>query len=406
VIKNLKRNLFRSLMNIQVKKSDPAYRHAIQFIIAFGFVSLFADVTYEGARGIIGAYLGILGASGAAVGIIAGTGELLGYSLRFFSGWISDRLKLGWSIVILGYLVNLVAVPLFALAGHLSFAIVLVFAERIGRAIRAPVRDAMLSNAATNTGVGWGFGLHEAMDQTGATLGPLITAGILYWKGNDYAWAFGLLAIPALLALSSLLFARIKFPDPENLEVKKTVISTQNFDRNYWRYMVYSAVFAAGFADFALVAFHLGKTHVINDPVIPLLYSLAMITDGIAALILGKLFDRIGIKTLIISSLLSAASIPLCFLGNISWIVAGLILWGIGMASQESIMRAVVTTLVAKERRALGHGLQNAVFGISWFAGSVLLGVIYDISVPVMVVFSAGLQLVSIPVLSFIIRKK
>jgi MFS family permease len=393
-------------MNILNKKTDPAYRNAIRFIIAFGFVSLFADVTYEGARGIIGAYLGILGASGAAVGIIAGTGELLGYSLRFFSGWISDRLKLGWSIVFLGYLVNLVAVPLFALAGHLSFAIVLVFAERIGRAIRAPVRDAMLSNAATNTGVGWGFGLHEAMDQAGATLGPLITAGILYWKGNDYAWAFGLLAIPALFALSSLLYARLKFPYPENLEVKKQVLTTRSFDKNYWQYMVFSAIFAAGFADFALVAFHLGKTHIVNDPAIPLLYSLAMVTDGIAALILGKLFDRIGMKTLAISSLLSAASIPLCFLGNLPGIIAGLILWGIGMASQESIMRAVVTTLVQKERRAMGHGLQNAVFGISWFAGSALLGIIYDISIPAMVAVSAGLQLLSIPVLSIIIRVK
>ncbi len=385
-----------------LNKKDPAYRRAIQFIIAFGFVSLFADVTYEGARGIIGVYLGVLGASGAAVGIIAGTGELLGYAFRLFSGWISDRLKLRWSIVITGYLINLVAVPLFALAGHLTLAIVLVFAERIGRAIRAPVRDAMLSHAATSTGIGWGFGLHEAMDQGGATLGPLITAAILYRTGNNFAWAFGILAIPALFSFISLFTARWKFPSPENLETKKPGIAFKNFDKNYWAYMAFSAVFAAGFVDFALIAFHLSKTHVLNDPFIPVLYSIAMLSDGIAALLLGKLFDKIGLKTLVLATIFSAASAPLCFLGRPAWVVTGLILWGIGMASQESVMRAVVTTLISSERRATAHGLQNAVFGISWFIGSAGLGILYDISITSLVIVSSGLQVISVFLLAFI----
>ncbi len=383
-------------MEIKLEKNGPAYKKAIQFIIAFGFVSLFADVTYEGARSIIGVYLGVLGATGAAVGIIAGTGELLGYVFRLFSGILADKWKLRWSIVIAGYLINLIAVPLLALAGHLAFAIVLVFAERIGRAIRAPVRDAMLSNASTSTGIGWGFGLHEAMDQAGATLGPLITAGMLYLKGNDFAWAFGILAIPAIFSLTSLSVAKWKFPNPENLETKKTGLTFKNFDRSYWIYMAFSAVFAAGFADFALVAFHLGKTQTVSDSFIPVLYAVAMVSDGIAALVLGKLFDRIGLWALIIASLLSAASTPLCFFGNQTGIIFGLVLWGIGMASQESVMRAVITTLISKERRATGHGLQNAVFGISWFIGSAVLGILYDISLFSLVIFSSGLQALSV----------
>lgn len=386
------------------RKYDASYKRAIQFIIAFGFVSLFADVTYEGARGIIGIYLGVLGASGAAVGLIAGTGELLGYTFRLFSGWFSDKMKLRWGIVITGYSINLLAVPLLALTGHLGFAVVLVFAERIGRAIRAPVRDAMLSNASTGTGVGWGFGLHEAMDQAGATLGPLITAGMLYLKGNDFAWAFGILAIPALLSLASLVYARWKFPHPENLEIKKPGITFKNFDRNYWVYMAFSAVFAAGFVDFALVAFHLGKTHTVSESFIPVLYSIAMVSDGIAALLLGKMFDKIGLKSLVLASILSAASTPLCFLGNQYSVIAGLILWGIGMASQESVMRAVITTLVSKERRATAHGFQNAVFGISWFTGSAVLGVLYDSSILALVTVSSGLQVLSVIFLYFISR--
>ena len=387
-----------------IDKSNPAYKRAIQFIIAFGFVSLFADVTYEGARGIIGLYLGVLGASGATVGLIAGGGELLGYAFRLLSGWLADKLKLRWSIVIAGYLINLVAVPLLAVAGHLGFAVVLIFAERTGKAIRGPVKDAMLSNASTSTGIGWGFGLHEAMDQAGATLGPLITAGMLYRTGNQFAWAFGVLAIPALLSLASLTFARLRFPDPENLETKKPELRVRNFDKNYWFYMAFSAVFAAGFADFALIAFHLGKTHVISEPLIPVFYSLAMVTDGIAALILGKMFDRLGIRALLLATLLSAGSAPLCFLGGTSGIVAGLILWGIGMASQESVMRAVITTLVSKERRATAHGLQNAVFGLSWFAGSALLGVLYDISILSLVIVSVSLQIISIFLLLLVNR--
>ena len=393
------------MANNSIDKKSTAYKRAIQFIIAFGFVSLFADVTYEGARGIVGLYLGVLGASGAAVGLIAGGGELLGYVFRLLSGWLADKFKLRWSIVIAGYLVNLIAVPLLAVAGHLGLAVILVFAERTGKAIRGPVKDAMLSNASTSTGIGWGFGLHEAMDQAGATLGPLITAGILYRTGNQFAWAFGILAIPAFLSLASLAVARIRFPDPENLETKKPGLTFKNFDKNYWAYMAFSAVFAAGFADFALIAFHLGKTHVVSEPLIPVFYSLAMVTDGIAALVLGKMFDRIGLKTLIIASLLSAGSAPLCFLGGTYGIIGGLVLWGIGMASQESVMRAVITTLVSKERRATAHGLQNAVFGLSWFAGSALLGVLYDISILSLAIVSAALQVISVILLLWVGRK-
>jgi hypothetical protein len=149
---------------------------AIRFIVMLGAVSLFADVTYEGARSITGPFLGLLGASAAIVGAVAGAGELIGHALRLASGYFTDRSKKYWAIVLVGYSVNLLAVPLLALAGRWEVAALLIIMERLGKAIRAPARDVMLAHAAKAVGTGWGFGLHEAMDQIGALTGPLIVA--------------------------------------------------------------------------------------------------------------------------------------------------------------------------------------------------------------------------------------
>ena len=190
-----------------------SYGNALRFILLLGAVSLFADMTYEGARSITGPYLAMLGASATAVGFVAGFGELIGYAVRLASGYLSDRTGQYWAVTIFGYCVNLLAVPLLALAGSWEAAGVLIVLERMGRAIRTPARDAMLSHAAGHTGLGWGFGLHEALDQTGAVLGPLALGAVMY-LGGGYRTAFAVLLIPALLALSVLAAARILYPRP------------------------------------------------------------------------------------------------------------------------------------------------------------------------------------------------
>jgi hypothetical protein len=194
-------------------------RSAVWFVVLLGMVSLFADVTYEAARGINGPYLEILGASATAVGLVAGLGELLGYGLRIVSGIWSDKTRRYWTFTIVGYSVNLLAVPLMALAGRWEWAIGLMLMERIGKSIRTPARDAMLSHATSVVGRGWGFALHEAMDQIGGLTGPLAVAGILAWKHN-YALAYGILAIPAVMALATLATARVIYPRPQDLESK------------------------------------------------------------------------------------------------------------------------------------------------------------------------------------------
>jgi hypothetical protein len=186
-------------------------QRAVLFIVFLGIVSLFGDMTYEGARSITGPYLGVLGVTATTIGIVAGFGELLGYGARLVSGYLGDRTGKYWAVTIAGYLLNLFAVPLLALAGAWQIAVVLIIAERMGRGIRSPVRDAMLSHAASRTGLGWGFGLHQALDQLGAVAGPLLVSGVLF-VGSGYQAAFGWLLIPAVLSMAVLLAARYLFP--------------------------------------------------------------------------------------------------------------------------------------------------------------------------------------------------
>ncbi|BCX02080.1 MAG: MFS transporter [Candidatus Roseilinea sp.] len=368
---------------------------AIRFVVLLGLVSLFADVTYEGARSITGPFLAVLGASGTAVGIVAGLGELLGYGLRLISGLISDRTRQYWAITIAGYAVNLFAVPLMALAGRWEIAAMLMMAERIGKAIRTPARDAMLSHATEATGRGWGFGLHEAMDQIGAVAGPLIVAGVLFARG-DYRPAFAFLAIPAVLAVSTLLLARFLYPRPRDLEIARPQLTPQGLPRVYWMYLAGAALVAAGFADFPLIAFHFEKNAVAPPSAIPILYAIAMGVDAIAALVFGRLFDRIGLTILVAVTGLSALFAPLVFLGSLPLAVVGMALWGIGMGAQESILRAAVAGMTHADRRGTAYGIFNTGYGIAWFLGSALMGVLYDASLPALIAFSVVVQLAAV----------
>jgi len=198
---------------------------ALRFVVLLGIVSLFSDMTYESARSLYGPFLGSLGASAFVVSVIAGIGELLGFGLRLLSGRFSDRTRRYWTIAIIGYFISLVSVPALALAASWPVAISLVLAERVGKAIRKPPRDAMLSRAAQEIGVGWGFGLHQAMDQTGALLGPIMVA-IVFAHSRQYQSAFSFLVIPAVLSISFLLLAKSRFPQPRNLEIKLVRVET------------------------------------------------------------------------------------------------------------------------------------------------------------------------------------
>ena len=383
---------------------DQARRRAVAFIVLIGSVSLFADMTYEGARAITGPFLGSLGASALVVGFVSGFGELMGYMLRIVSGRLADRTGRYWGGVFFGYTINLFSVPLLALAPGVAAA-ALMIAERTGRAIRSPLRDAMLSHAASRTGQGWGFGLHEALDQTGATVGPLLVAFII-WRHDGYRTGFALLLFPAVAAMALVLAAARAYPHPRDLAPLSRPILETGFPWSFWMYCLAGGLVGAGYADFALVAYHFGDARIIAPAWIPVFYAIAMLAAGAAALVLGRLLDRFGIVIVLGASLVAALATPLVFLGGFGAALAGVVLWGLGMGAQDSVLKAALGSFVPPERRATGYGTYDMLRGVAWFLGSLLLGFLYDHSIAWVVAVSLGLQILAAPTLLLVMRRQ
>lgn len=372
---------------------------AFQFVLIIGVVNFFADLTYEGARSIVGPFLGYLGATAPIVGFVAGLGEMVGYALRSVSGYFADKGHRYWTFAFVGYAINMLAVPALALAGNWPLASALVVAERTGRAIRKPSMESMLSHAGQSIGQGWVFGLNEALDQTGATLGPLVVAWVLYRHGG-YRHAFAVLLISALLCLTVLFVAWFLHPDPHELGMESAPApASKTFSKAYWLYVAAGALIAAGFADFSLIAFHFQKTGTVSQGLVPVFYAVAMATGALSSLLFGKLLDKVGMPILLLAFGLPAFFAPLVFLYGIRLEFFGMLLWGLGMGAQDSCLKAVLSGLIPSERRSTAFGVFDTGFGIAWFLGSAVMGLLYSQSIAALVVFSVVSQLLSLPLL-------
>ena len=382
---------------------QPIARRAIRFVLLIGVVSLFADFTYEGARSVVGPYFALLGASATIVGIVTGFGEFVGYALRLASGRWADSTGRFWTIAIIGYVVQLAAVPALALAGSWPAVAALIILERIGKAIRNPPRDVMLSHAGREGGgLGWVFGIHEALDQFGAMIGPLLVAGVLALR-HDYRLAFAVLAVPAVISLLFLGVARFVYPRPEEFEpAGDRADSASAFPRRFWVYLGAAALVAAGFADYPIIAFHFAQARVVPAALVAVFYAVAMAVSGSGSLLFGRLFDRYGFKVLIVLTLITAAYAPLAFLGGFWVALFGAALWGLGMGVHESIIPAAVAPMAPNERRATAYGLFTAAYGISWFIGSAIIGILYDHSFAGMIVFCVAAELAAVPLLLWV----
>jgi predicted MFS family arabinose efflux permease len=378
-------------------------KQAFRFVFLVGIVNLFADFTYEGGRSIVGPFLGSLGASATIIGFVAGFGEFIGYALRSVAGYFADRSKKYWPIAFVGYAINQLAVPALALTGNWPAASACIISERAGRAIRKPAMDSMLSHAGESIGAGWVFGLNEALDQLGATIGPLVVALVLFFH-RGYQLAFGIFLAPALICLSMLFVARLSHPIPEELErPSPSTSATTHLPKVFWIYVFAGACLAAGLADFSLIGFHFQKTNVVSQRFIPIFYAAAMASSALSSLIFGRLFDKLGRPIVMIAFFLSAAFAPFVFFGGPAFALVGMILWGIGMGAEGSLLRALVTGVVSSEKRSTAFGVFDTGYGIAWFAGSAMMGRLYDESRFALVIFSVVTQLVSLPI--FLIAK-
>ena len=356
-----------------------------------GIVSLFADMTYEGAHSIIGPFLKDLGATATQVGIIAGLGEMIAAGLRVLSGRLADRTHAYWTLTTLGYFLNLVIVPGLAFAGSWKAAALFVVIERTGKGLRGPAKDVLLSDATKVVGHGWGFGLHTAMDQTGAVLGPLLIAGIVA-REEHFGPAFLWLALPALFAFAALTIARVMRPGLTS-QPHQTTPTSKHLPNVFWLYVAAAGLLAGGFVDFPLLAYHFQKTAIARPAAIPLYYAGAMAVNGLAALIFGRLFDRFGMRILALGIMVSLVALPLGFLGGSALAIVAVGCWGVGLGAQQATLRAGIAQLIPIEKRGNAYGVFNAVYGVLWFLGSVTMGVLYDYSLVMLVVFGIILQL-------------
>lgn len=382
-----------------VKKS------ALALILLMGVVSLFSDMTHEGAASILGDFLSLAGASAAAIGFVSGLGELIGYSLRLVTGWITDQTKKYWPLTILGYVIDCMAIPALAFVprGGWLLACILIVVQRTGKAIKKPAKDTIVSFATSQTGAGKGFAIQEFLDQIGAFLGPVLLFVMMLLKKSEnpfsvYRFCFALLGIPAFVTVVLLLIARRRYPNPEEFEPPAKEAAPFRMNRSFILYIIATGLFAAGFLDFTIITMHTARTGLIPENTLSLIYAGAMAVDAFSALFFGWLFDKRGIKVMMASTLISAPFSILIFAVTTRWaLFLGVALWGIGMGAQESILKAAVSNIVPKQSRSSGFGIFQTAFGVCWFLGSWLMGALYDASPRWLVLFSVAAQLAAIP---------
>ncbi|WP_234435965.1 MFS transporter [Streptomyces sp. NRRL S-813] len=380
-----------------------------RFVVWFGTVSLLADFVYEGARSITGPLLASLGASALVVGVVTGAGEAAALGLRLVSGPLADRTRRFWGLAIAGYALTVVSVPLLGVVGVLWAACALVVAERVGKAVRSPAKDTMLSHATAATGRGRGFAVHEAMDQIGALVGPLLVAGVLALTGDDYGPALGVLAAPGIAVLMLLFWLRGRVPDPEAYEREaEAAVSTPaapqvpdgRLPRAFWAYAGFTAATTTGFATFGVLSYHLVERHLLTAAWVPVLYAAAMAVDAVAALATGWLYDRVGPRVLVALPVLTAAVAALAFTNTVVIAVGGSLVWGAAMGIQESTLRATVADLVPSGRRATAYGLFAGVVGAASLAGGALTGGLYGYSIPVLITVVVAIQVLAVVLLT------
>lgn len=387
------------------------------FIILFGIVSLFSDMTHEGASSIRGAYLSLLGASAATIGFISGLGELIGYSMRYVFGKLTDKSKQYWPMTIIGYVLDIIAVPALALVGEHGWiaACVLLVIQRMGKAIKKPAKDTIMSFAASQEGVGKSFGIQEVLDQIGAFIGPVLLYLVMLFKTEGttfeiYSTCFAVLAIPGAITLILLIVTRCKFPNPEHFEPEPKEYIPFKMKKEFILYIAGISLFAFGFIDYSIIIMHVSRTYshlasglsetsaLVSTGSLPLLYAGAMLVDAVAALFFGMMYDKNGVKALVWSTVISAPFAVFVFaFDSVPMLLLGVALWGVGVGAQESILKAAVTSMVPKASRATGYGVFECSFGAFWFLGSWLMGVLYDVSIPAMIAVSVIAQLAAIP---------
>ena len=386
-------------------------------VYAFGLVSMFGDMVYEGMRSMSGPLLGSLGASALAVGFVTGAGEAAALVLRLATGPWADRSQQYWRLSVAGYAMTAVSVPLLAIApfvggAGVAVASALILTERVGKAVRSPAKSVLLASMATQTGRGRGFGVQKALDQVGAFSGPLLLAGMAALTGVLWP-GFALLAIPGAIALLLLAQLRRHVPSLASTEVgegrtQKATWSTSvlgaDLPRDFHVFSLAVALTTAGLMTFGVISFALVRTDVVSLAQVPLVYALAMAVGAVAALVTGEFFDRWGAGVLLVVPVL-VAGVPLCvFTGYWLVVLIGVVLWGAASGVQDSTVKALIADLVVPAKRGAAYGIFAAVQGIGALAGGAVAGALLTGRTEALAVIVGVLQAIALLLLWRTIR--
>uniref|UniRef100_A0A7C2FXA3 MFS transporter n=1 Tax=Thermosphaera aggregans TaxID=54254 RepID=A0A7C2FXA3_9CREN len=355
-------------------------KRAVLVFILLGFVSLFADITYEGAASVRGSYLYLIGATALIAGFLR-IGEIINYLTRFLSGLIGDYFRSSrilWILVVTGYAINVVSIPLLAFAKRWELVLMLVILERIGKGLRAPARDVILSEITESVGKGLGFGIHEFLDQIGAFTGPLLASLILLNTGGNYGLVFIALGVPGLIAVGLVLTSMMLHPSLKSFSATRKRQGFRGLGKPFYIYVAGLMLMSLGFLSWDIFTFTVKSSNTVSDEIIPLFYTLAMLVDGLAAIPVGVLYDKIGLAsilaapfTLVASAFFLQPSIESLF------IFAGI--WGFAMGVFETNVRVAVSDLVTPSERSLGYGVFGLFYGLSLMVGGIAQGFTYTL---------------------------
>jgi len=375
-------------------------------------------MVYEGARSIIGPYLATLGASATVVGAVAGAAEFIGYGLRVVSGYLVQRRGHYWAWTITGYALTVLSVPFIGATHVIVPALLLYGTERLGKAVRSPAKDTLLSYASAQTGRGTAFGVHQAMDQFGAMAGPLLLAAVLSQHVGDYRMAFGVLIVPGVVVLMLLFWLRHRVPDPAAYEVDLSAPSGSGDASEarvsgsarvmlpllLWQYIGAIAVLSLGIASFPLLAFHAQTQGLLTLAQVPVLFALAMLVDGVSGLLMGRVYDRRGPRVLLAVPV-AAGVAAIAFTDNPTLVWVGVAVWGVVNGVLDSTAKAVVTELVGPSARSVAFGWLAFARGLGLLVSGVVLGLAYDQSTSLVVGLILGINAVALAVLAWVLAR-
>jgi MFS family permease len=357
-------------------------------IMLMGIVSMLGDIVYESGRGIAPDYLYFLGASAFLVGLTSGIGELVGYGARLLSGPLADRSHMYWLFIFLGYGL-IIAIPMMGLTNSIWLVIAFVIAERLGKALRSPSRDTVLSVVSKGMGSGKAFGLHEFIDQIGAVAGPAFLGLMMIWTVNNFnislqsLFPFYLLMIAVLY----LTYRRIK-GTVEEIRMQSTT-TKEKLSRGFWMYSGAVLMNTVGLIPIALILYNGAKILESGGQLwlVPFLYVIVQLVDAPMALVSGYIYDKIGIRFLTVPFALSILPIVFSSLVGLLGVILACISYGIVLGMQESIYRAAVTNLVPLGRRGSAYGFFNVLLGAGTFISGVVFGFMLDTSVSPILMF-------------------